>query len=433
MINVKHKNRIRVALALMLLFLAVSYNNFAAKQDVLVLIQQAEPTTARFENIPGDYASYKLWDAQDQFLGYAIIASASGYGGKLNMLSIIDEAGLIKAVSLLENYETPLYLHKVLDAGLLKNMAGRNIQAGFAGIDGVTGATVTTEAIFSAVQKGITQIGNEQLGLNISQTNGINLVWQDFLVLFLVIFSIICSVFNFKKLRPWLLILAIFFIGFIMNYSLTYGNYVSILFGNLPVFIERPLWYLMVPSIFLVTLLLGRNFYCYWLCPFGAVQEGIYRSLNLYNFSPSAEIKAKVNKGRWPMLWLAAIIALIYNNSGIASYEPFSVFFDGSGNSSQWIIMIIVLLISMAQLRFWCRNFCPVGAILDLTARLRRKIKNFKKIKIEETDVPSNGSVCTSCSTVERNLNIQDKFYIFIVSIVNILIVMSLVQSMGLI
>lgn len=434
MIKIKQKNQAIVVVGILLLLFAVVYQNFTEQQNVLELVRQGEPETARLESIAGDYTSYKLWDAQDEFLGYAVIADASGYGGKLTMLSIVDEAGTIKRVSLLEDYETPLYLNKVLGTGLLDEIAGRNIQAGFADIDAISGATITTEAIFAAIQKGTTQIGNEQLGMDIPLTNEINLVWQDIVALILVILSILgSSMRNLRKLRPWLLALSVLFIGFIMNYSLTYSNFVSILSGNLPVFIERPVWYIMVPGILLVTLVMGRNFYCSWLCPFGAVQEGIYKSLNLYNFSPSLETRRKVHKTRWPMLWLVAIIALMYNNSGIAGYEPFSVFFDGSGTAAQWVIMLIVLLLSMAQMRFWCHNFCPVGAVLDFTALIKRKLTKsgaLKKSKNEEQGVYLQHRECSSCTT-KIALSKQDKFYIFLVSVVNILIILSLLESMG--
>ncbi|MFA5537545.1 MAG: 4Fe-4S binding protein, partial [Bacillota bacterium] len=297
--------------------------------------------------------------------------------------------------------------------------------------DGVSGATVTVEGILSAVQKGIIQVGNEQLGLDIPLVNSINLNRKDILVFVLVVFSIVCAAYNFKKIRPWLLVLSVIFIGFTLNYSITYSNYVGLLAGNLPVFIERPIWYVMVPGVLLVTLLFGRNFYCYWLCPFGAVQEGIFKSLNLYNFSPSREIKAKANKNRWPLLWLVAFVALIYNHSGVAGYEPFSVFFSGDGNKAQWAIMVIVLLVSMAQLRFWCRNFCPVGTILDFIAKLKRKIRRLASEHKDLAELSANSSCSLACGSDKDPLTKQDRFYVLLVSAVNILIILSLLQSIG--
>ncbi|MGE4273333.1 MAG: 4Fe-4S binding protein [Desulfitobacterium sp.] len=431
MLKQRSVNKIIMVLAILLLFLAGIYQHFANQQDVLGTLQQGESNTVRFESIEGDYPSYKLWDIQDEFLGYGVIADASGYGGKLTMLSIVDELGTIKSVALIEDYETPLYLNKVVQAGLFEELKGRNLQDTFTDLDGVTGATVTVDAIFAAVQKGTIQIGNGQLGMKLPYNTTLNVIWQDVVAVVLLVAAVVSSFFNMKRLRPWLLVLAVIFIGFIMNYSLTYSNFVSILTGNLPVFIERPIWYVMVLGILLITLILGRNVYCNWFCPFGAAQEGIYKSLNLYSFSPSGELRRKVSRARWPMLWLVAIIALVFNNPGIASYEPFAVFFDGSGNRAQWIIMLIVLLLSMAQLRFWCHNFCPVGAILNFTARIKGKFKKLKQDNQAE-DYPVNID-CEVCAGKSKEMNRQDKFYIIVVAVVNILVIVSLLESIGLI
>lgn len=426
------KNVILVAPMVFLLFLAIVYQSLADNRDTLDLLQQGEPSAVRFEQIPGDYPSYRLWDSGDQFLGYGVIADASGYGGKIIVLTIVDETGIIKAVSIVEESETPLYLNKVLNSGFLERITGENIQTGISDVDMVSGATVSADAILTAVQKGTAHIGSEQLDMHIPPVDGFHLVWQDFATVVLLLLSVVCAVRGLNKMRPWLLVLAVLFIGFIMNYSLAYSNFISILAGNLPVFIERPIWYIMVIGILGLTLILGRNLYCRWMCPFGAVQEGIYRSLNLFAFNPSPELRAQVRKSRWPMLWLVAIIALLLNNPGIASYEPFSAFFDGSGNTAQWLIMLIVLLMSMAQMRFWCQFFCPVGTILDFTAGLRRKMQRFRtKTETEFSYDPESlqSHACAACREEKLSYTKQDKFYIFAISLVNILILGSLWMS----
>ncbi|MGS0765382.1 4Fe-4S binding protein [Syntrophomonas curvata] len=222
--------------------------------------------------------------------------------------------------------------------------------------------------------------------------HNINFNWKDIVVLGLVASAIFCAARNLRKLRPWVLVLSVSIAFIFYNYSLTYSNFVNLLTGQLPIFIERPIWYVLVLGIVVITSIWGRNFYCSWLCPFGAVQEGAYKSLNLYNFSPSHGIRNKAAKLRWPMLWLAAMLALIANNAGITGYEPFSVFFDGNGNRAQWIIMISVLVVSMAQLRFWCNYFCPVGTILNFLAQIKRR---FRKNRIESNPQALSGySLC---------------------------------------
>lgn len=79
----------------------------------------------------------------------------------------------------------------------------------------------------------------------------------------------------------------------------------------------------------------------------------------------------------WPV-WYALV-------PGIAAYESFSVFFDGSDITAQWIIVVCVLVVCMAQMRFWCHNFCLVGAILNFTAQIRRRITK-KRVEAAERE-----------------------------------------------
>jgi len=425
-----HKNKVIVGLAVLSLLIAFIYQHAANKQDILGQIKQGEPAAAKFESLGGDYPSYKLWDVKGNFLGYGVIAGSSGYGGKLSVLTIIQETGKIKSVSLLENHETPLYLKKVLDSGMLGTLADKNIKNGVAGVDAVSGATITSEAIMASVQKGTVQIGNGQLGLKIPDSSKIDFGWKDLAVVGLMLLSILSAACNFRKYRPWLLILSVLFIGFLGNSSLTLGNFIGLLSGKLPVLTERPIWYILVPGILIITLVLEKNFYCSWLCPFGAVQEGIFHSLNLFQFSPSPAIKSKVGQIRWPMLWLAAMLALVFNNGQIAGYEPFSVFFNGSGNTAQWIITIIIVVVSIARIRFWCNSFCPVGLILNFLAQIKRKLKR-KGTAPEEQGTSSLCNQCLNpdCAGRKERLSKQDKVYVGVAIIVNLLILMALLQN----
>jgi uncharacterized protein with FMN-binding domain len=424
--RLRQKNLILPALAISLLLLALFYQNIENKNGVLKTLQRAEPATASYETLPGNYPSYKLRDGQGNFLGYGVIASASGYGGKLTVLSIVDESGRIQNVSLLTSAETPIYLNRLLASGFLERFKGSRAGAELGELDAISGATVSADAIKTAVQKGIAQVGNDQLNMKIPVRSRLNLHWHDATSVILAASAFAAGAFGARKLRPWLLTASVLLMGFLSNHSIGYSNFLSLLAGNLPVFVERPAWYVLVPGILLVTLALGRNYYCNWLCPFGGVQEGIYRSLNLVKFSPSREIQVKVRKWRWPVLWAAAMIALLFKNPSISGYEPFSAFFDSSGTTAQWIILGLVVIMSMAQVRFWCRGFCPVGLILDTTARLRWTLKRSKK---EQQAAPAPD--CSSCAARRSVMNTQDRIFSMVATAVNILIIVTLFQNAG--
>lgn len=426
------KETIITGLGVLLLLVAFIYQHFADRQDILNLVQQGEPSAGKLAELKGDYPSYQLWDEQGKLLGYGVIGHASGYGGQLDILTIVRENGQIKNVALLQHYETPSYLNRVLASGILEAFAGKNIRDNLRDFDAVSGATITREAILNAVGKSTAQIGNQHLGMSIPVDNTMNLGWKDAAVLTLILLGIVCTARNPGKWRPWMLVLAVV-VAFIDNYSLTYSNFLSLITGKLPAFAERPLWYALVPGILAVTLIWGKNVYCNWLCPFGAVQEGVYRSLNLLEFSPSRRIRNQVAKLRWPMLWLAAMLALLANNTGIAAYEPFSVFFDGSGITAQWIIVLCVLVACMAQMRFWCHNFCPVGAILNFTAQIRRRFKK-NRVEPQVEAAEKENRECDQCGKTDSSgrkepLSKHDKIFIVLTAILNVLILAALLEN----
>jgi hypothetical protein len=410
------KKGIAITIALLLLLGALVWQHLAERQDVLSQVQSVEPAVERLESLPGAYPSYKLWDSQGVSLGYSVISTASGYGGRLTLLTVIAPDGTIKSVTILQSYETPLYLDKVLRSGILGALGGQSISAD-PQVDAVSGATVSRQAILMALGKGAAQIGNSQMGLTLPENQEIVFTWSDGAVLCLIALAVLSAARQWRRLRPWLLALAVI-IAFFSNYSLTLGNYVGLLSGHIPYWQERPLWYVLIPGLLLLTIGWGRNIYCGWLCPFGAVQEGLYHSFNLFNFRPSKTVRQVMSRGCWPLLWLASFLALLYGNAGISSFEPFAIFFDANGSFAQLLLTVLVLLVGVAQLRFWC-GFCPVGLLLNFVADLRRRM--------HRSPVVANDSCC-QCAA-KRVLNRQDKLYVGLALVVYLLCLAALVQN----
>ena len=391
--------KVAILLACILVLLTLGYQRIADQQDTLHVLQQGEPAVTEFERLSGRYPAFQIRDDSGNPLGYAVIAHAFGYGGDLSVLTILNSQGVIENVVVVNHVETPLYLNKVLEKGFVETLKGANIRAipeYGEEIDAVSGATMTAKAILYSVQRGGAQIGIEQLGLSIESPSRAIVTWKDLVVVLLVVASIVFSGLGWNRLRPWLLLASVVILGFWLNVPLSLANFTGLLAGNLPNILERPIWYVLVPGILLVTLFWGRNFYCSWLCPFGAVQEGIYKALNLVAYTPNSRLMKGVASTRWILIWIAVMAALLFNNASVAGYEPFSVFFDSSGNVGQWIIMVMVLLLSIGVMRIWCRGLCPVGTILDFLARVKRKFEY----------CPRN---CIDCQTEQPPLSNTDK------------------------
>ncbi|AFM00270.1 FMN-binding protein [Desulfitobacterium dehalogenans ATCC 51507] len=366
--------------AFVLILAALIFQQSANKQETFTSLQRLEPAVSRYEPIAGGYPTYSLWDTDDHFLGYAVEADASGYGGPLSVFVSLGKDGILKNVIITENCETPAYLSRVLREGYLHQFTGKEARDPFElghDLDGISGATYTVNGIALAVRKGAWQAGKNELGLQVPAGSQLALGWPELGLILLYGLVFIAVSRRGQKLRPWLLAGSVLFLGFFLNASLSLANLTSLLSGNWPSPLERPFWYILTLGIPILTLLWGRNFYCSWLCPFGGLQEGLYKFLGFIKFNPAPPVLALAHKIRWGVVWAAVMAALIFNNPSIANYEPFAVSFGGQGNLGHWLTLCLVLLTGILFYRVWCRLACPVGAVLNFLASVKRKFKRF--------------------------------------------------------
>lgn len=443
------KKNIIIIIACCLLIVTAVYQHFANKQDILSVLRQVEPAAADYNEIKGSYKTYELIDHNGKFLSYAVISSASGYGGPLTMLTTVNEEGIVDNAVILEHAETPAYLERVVEAGYPDNLQGAGVIHSLKEneeLDAVSGATRTTDGILAAVEKGMFDVGEIQLGLDVPDLSAYQFQWEDAAIVLVLLTAILAAFRKLKKLRVILLIASVVLIGFISKSSVSLGNFMSVITNKMPVITERPIWFILIIGILIFTLIIGKNFYCGWLCPFGAVQEGVYKALNLTKNKLDQRIINFSRKSRWFFIWLAAILALYFNNPGIASYEPFAVFFGGEGHAAQWMIMGLVLLMSIFILRFWCRCFCPVGAVLDFIAIVKRKVKRLvgkRPVRGQEAatklDLECSKSQCSTCKSgcnrdrIETmQLSAFNKVVALIILLVDVLIIGALLQNTGL-
>ncbi len=445
----KKKNIILAVIACTLLILAAVYQQAVNKQDILHVLQKAEPAAADYKELKGSFQTYELIDKNGEFLSYAVISSASGYGGPILMLTTVSGEGAVINTVILEHAETPAYLERVVKAGYPENLQGAAVTDTLKedlDLDAVAGATMTTDGIIAAVEKGMYSVGENQLGLDVPPVQAYQFQWEHGAAALILAGAGLAAVLKLKRLRVLLLILSVIIIGFMANFSLTLGNFLSVFAGKLPSINERPFWYIFVIAIPVFILFIGKNIYCGWLCPFGAVQEGIYKALHLTKNRLDQRLVTFAGKSRWLYIWLAALLALLFNNPGMAGYEPFAVFFGGEGPVSQWIIMGLILIMSIFIFRFWCRCFCPVGAVLDFIAIIKRRVKRLfqKKLPpeaqlVQKSILQLSESSCGTCQSgcnrdkiKEAKLSAFNKFTVFIIILVDLLIIGVLLQNIGL-
>lgn len=134
----------------------------AARQEVL-------PQAVVFEVIEGmdtEFANYAAFDAYGKKIGYVITTAASGYGGKVQIMTGITTDGSVSGVSVLSQSETVGLGANCEKESFRDQFVGKIPQNGYVvykngsasvdgGIQAMTSATITTSAVVSAVNSAV--------------------------------------------------------------------------------------------------------------------------------------------------------------------------------------------------------------------------------------------------------------------------------------
>jgi len=92
-----------------------------------------------------------------ELIGYTIKATSRGYGGQLTVIAGIDAGGNISGVRVAQHSETPGLGARVLEPSFYEQFTGKSAaaQLGSDSISAISGATVSSKAVTSAVNAAI--------------------------------------------------------------------------------------------------------------------------------------------------------------------------------------------------------------------------------------------------------------------------------------
>lgn len=106
------------------------------------------------------HAAYK----GDILLGYCVELNANGFTGPIDLLVGVSAAGKVTGVSVLRHTETPGLGANADDPNFLDQFVGRSgtIRVGRGGVDAVSGATVTSQAVAQGVSDALEAVAKFQ-------------------------------------------------------------------------------------------------------------------------------------------------------------------------------------------------------------------------------------------------------------------------------
>jgi uncharacterized protein with FMN-binding domain len=309
---------------------------------------------------------------------YIYPGRTTGWGGPMTVAPVVTPELTIEEVLVTEHRETPVFFDYLVSNNFFSQFKGKTHQdALVAGedIDTVSGATISSRAITRAVRSGMEISAHELAGKEIPKhTVSWSLGRHELLLLLLYAAAVTGSFLKLRKARLPVLIISFFFIGLTMNRPVSISNIVALFMGHAPSAGENLFWWLLVPGSLLLVTALGKNIYCSWLCPFGALQEMITRTGGLQTAVPK-RIQAWLKAAAKGVTWLVMMVAFATGNAAHAAIEPFATLFGLKGTTVQWYLISLVIGGAFFIPRFWCRFFCPAGVCFTKAAGIRRAIK----------------------------------------------------------
>lgn len=375
------RERIYVLITLAVIAVAWVIGGVRAEADLLPAVEYAQQESGFFERVGnGLYEGYSD-SSKAHLVGYVAIAQANGYGGPMTMAVAVSLDGTVEGVVVADHKETPSWMDRVMNASFLDQLIGKPYSDGFdvnGDLDVVTGATYTSKAMAEAALLGSREVA-AYLGFADIEKTSPKIVFG---VPEIVLIGLYAAgylgqnrKFAYKKQLRWVtLITGMVVLGFIFNKPLTLSMVNQALLGYWPHWQNSLYWFLLIGGILFVFTVDNKNPYCEFFCPFGAAQEcmgaiGGAKTVSLGKYRDTWIWVHRI------LTWVAILIALVFRNPGISSYEIFGTLFKLVGNNLQFILLGMVLIVSLFIKRPWCHYLCPLHPVEEFIRVIRRWIK----------------------------------------------------------
>ena len=373
----------RLAWVTLLLLVACTIVGFnRAMADLTPYFSKLFPGASRFEE--DGYETYLAFNAEERLIGCVTTGSHNGFGGPLKVAVAIDTTGAVLGIEVVEHRETPSWFDRVQQSGLAETLVGKTYKDPITlneDVDGVTGATYTVRAIVASVKDATLDITQSKFNIDITPyltqkriKFGVPEISLTLLLLVATIGTAKVPARHKNTLQWTIMVLGMIFVGFVYNHPLTLVDINKLIIGYWPDVYHQLYWYLLIFGIILIFLTTGRNTYCRYICPFGAVQECV-GAVGGAKGSHSRTYNNLFDWTRRVVVLLAVMIALVYRNPGLSSYEVYGTLFNLLGTNREVLFLGIVLLFSLFIKRPWCNYLCPIPVIEHYARFIYKKIR----------------------------------------------------------
>jgi hypothetical protein len=316
-----------------------------------------------------------ILDRAGRELGYVVRTQPQcrdiiGYCGTTDALIVLGPDWKILGLKVHASEDTGQYVDDVaLDRRFLKKWNGMTWDAAAAldlkeaGIEGVSGATMTSMAIAQSVKARLQMSAGE-----LAVRPALRLGWRDW---GMVVVLVLAAMMAFGKVewrhrwkRPYQIGLLVY-VGFIAGDLVAQKLLAGWTRGGVP-WSTAPGLVLLVAAAFVVPWATRKPFYCHHVCPHGAAQE-LIGHIRPARFQVTLSAGAVRGLEYLPvaLLLFTLVVAMIALPFDLAEIEPFAAYIVRSAGVGTLAIAVIGLVASIFVPQAYCRFGCPTGALLN--------------------------------------------------------------------
>jgi len=360
-----------------------------AQPPTLADLQTIFPAATRVEADPGEPSVSRLYDVDGVPLGWSLRTSPAadheiGYQGPTDSVVGFDSAGRVCGLLVLTSFDNEPYVGYVRDDWSFRKLfAGRTFAElvdapGLAEVEGVSGATMTSQAVARGIvvaataEAARTKRGKRSLVAGVAAWAA-SIEGPQWGALAVIAVGLVAGFSRLRGRRFGRLIFPVVvlaYLGFGAGAVLSQAQLWGWAAAGLP---RNATVLLFLTAVALLTpVTTGRNIYCAHLCAHGAAQQLLAKAIRPQRRPQLARwrrgLVAMLQRLRWlpaMLLGVAAVTTIFGLPLSLVDLEPFDAYVPAVAGSVALVLFVVSLLASCLSPMAYCRHGCPTGALLE--------------------------------------------------------------------